>query len=59
MKEQETYQKLIVETAESIINSNMVDLGDLVNQYDLRKMLFEMGEIVLQKQLMQQKGGYE
>lgn len=56
MNEQEIYQKLIVETAESIINSNMVDLGDLVNQYDLRKMLLEMGERVLQNQLMQQKG---
>ena len=56
MNEQEIYQKLIVETAESIINSSMVDLGDLVNQYDLRKMLFEMGERVLQNQLMQQKG---
>lgn len=48
MNAQEIYQKLIVETAESIINSNMVDFGDLVNQYDLRKMLLEMGERVFQ-----------
>ena len=56
MNAQEIYQKLIVETAESIINSNMVDFGDLVNQYDLRKMLIEMGEKVLQNQLILQKG---
>lgn len=56
MNEQEIYQKLIMETAESIINSNMVDFGYLVNQYDLRKMLIEMGEKVLQNQLILQKG---
>ena len=56
MNAQEINQKLIVETAESIISSNMVDFGDLVNQYDLRKMLLEMGERVLENQLILQKG---
>lgn len=46
----ETLQKRIEEAAETLINYNLVDLGDLVNQYDLRRMLVEMGVKILQNQ---------
>lgn len=46
----EILQKRIEEAVESIISSNLVDLGDLVNQYDLRRMLIEMGVKTLQNQ---------
>jgi hypothetical protein len=46
----EILQKRIDEAAEILINYNLVDLGDLVNQYDLRRMLIEMGVKTLQNQ---------
>ena len=43
-------QKRIEEAVETLINYNLVDLGDLVNQYDLRRMLIEIGVKTLQNQ---------
>lgn len=46
----EILQKRIDEAARNLINYNLVDLGDLVNQYDLRRMLIEMGVKTLHNQ---------
>lgn len=46
----EILQKRIEEAAKTLINYNLVDLGDLVNQYDLRRMLIEMGVKTLKNQ---------
>lgn len=43
-------QNRIEEAAKTLINYNLVDLGDLVNQHDLRRMLIGMGVKTLQNQ---------